>query len=310
MKIVVIGAGAMGSLFGGLLSESGNDVTLVDVSKAHIDAINRDGLLLTTSSGSRYIKVAAKYAQNVNETPDLVIIFTKTVYSADAMESAKRFIGDNTYVMTLQNGLGNVELIEKYIPKERIIVGMTNFPSDLVGPGRVSSMGKGIVVAMSANGEDHPFLRTVEKEFNKSGLNCEISADVFVHIWEKVAFNAALNTLTSVTRLRIGDMSSTKEGHSLAFEIAAEVISVANKCGINAKLEAVNKNLEMAFAEHGDHMPSMMQDMLAKRQTEINFINGAVVKQAESVGIDVPVTRVMYSLIKLIQQRYINQVLE
>ena len=309
MKINVIGAGAMGSLFGGLLRECGNDVTLVDVNKAHIDAINEKGLNLTTASGSRHIKVNAKLSTDVNDKPDLILLFTKTLYSVDALESAKHFIDENTYIMTLQNGLGNVEVIEKYVPKEKIIVGMTNFPSDLEGPGSVTSLGKGIVVAMSANGKQNPMLQNVEEQFNKAGLNCTISEDVFVHIWEKVAFNAALNTLTAVTRLRIGDMSSTKQGYDLAFEIVKEVVSVANKCGIKANLEEVNKNIEMAFREHGDHMPSMMQDMIAKRQTEIEFINGAVIRQAEAVGMDVPVTRVLYSLIKTIQQRYNSQVM-
>jgi len=310
MKIVVIGAGAMGSLFGGLLSESGNDVTLVDVYKAHVDAINEKGLFLTTLSGSRYIKVAAKYSADVKDKPNLIILFTKTIYSDEAMKSAMHFIGDETFIMTLQNGLGNVEVVEKYIPKERIIVGMTNFPSDLVGPGKVNSHGSGVVVAMSADGKHNAFLGEVANCFNDASLNCTISDDVFVHIWEKVAFNAALNTLTAVTRLRIGDMSSTEQGRSLAFEIAREVISVATKCGIDAKLEEVNKNIEMAFREHGDHMPSMMQDMIAKRQTEVDFINGAVIRVAEASGMEVPVTRVMYALIKLMQQKYGNQVLE
>lgn len=310
MKIAVIGAGAMGSLFGGVLSENDNEVTLIDVSKVHIEAINTNGLYLDTEEGARFIKVLARYANEINEKPDLIIIFTKTIYSKSALDSAKHLIGENTHIMTLQNGLGNAELLEQYVPKNRIIVGMTNFPSDLVGPGKVSSHGKGIVVAMSADKQDHKFLKEVEKTFNNAGLNCEITPKAFIHIWEKVAFNAAINTLTAVTRLRIGDVASTEQGYALAFEIAKEVISVANKTGIKAEIEVVNTNLEMAFEHHKDHMPSMMQDMLAKRQTEIESINGAVINKAEAVGVDVPVTRVMYSLIKLIQQKYEEQILK
>lgn len=309
MKIAVIGAGAMGSLFGGLLSENDNEVTLIDVAKAHIEAINKNGLYLDTEEGARFIKVPARYANEISEKPDLIIIFTKTIYSKSALDSAKHLIGENTYIMTLQNGLGNAELIEKYVPKNRIIVGMTNFPSDLVGPGKIRSHGKGIVVAMSADKQDHQILREVEKSFNSAGLNCEITPKAFIHIWEKVAFNAAINTLTAVTRLRIGDVSTTEQGYALAFEIAKEVINVANETGVKADIEAVNGNLEMAFEQHKNHMPSMMQDMIAKRQTEIDSINGAVINEAEVVGIDVPVTRVMYSLIKLIQQKYDEQIL-
>lgn len=309
MKIAVIGAGAMGCLFGGLLYENGNDVVLIDISQKHIEAINEKGLLLTTEKGSRYINIPARYAYEVTDAPDLMIIFTKTIYSANALDSVKHLIGENTYIMTLQNGLGNVELIEKYVPKERAIVGMTNFPSDVVGLGEINSMGSGVVVAMSADGKENLLLNKVEKAFNSAGLNCEISSKTINYIWEKVAFNAAVNTLTTVTRLRIGNMSSTEQGRFMAFEIAKEIISVANKKGIDASLQEVNKNLEMAFDKHKEHMPSMMQDMLAKRITEVDFINGSVIKEAEKLGIDVPITRAMYLLVKIIEQNYDNQIL-
>ncbi|MBF4692195.1 ketopantoate reductase family protein [Fusibacter ferrireducens] len=305
MKIYVVGSGAMGSLFGGLLFEGNNEVTLIDVSKAHIDAINSNGLFLTTGmEGSRSIGIPAKYAHEIDEFPDLILIFTKTIYTSSALNSVKHLIGSETHIMTLQNGLGNVEIIEAFVNREKIIVGMTNYPSDLTSPGKVSSLGEGIVIAMNASGRIDAFLEKICSTFNSSKLNCKITPDVFKYIWEKVAFNAALNTITAVLKLKIGDMSSTEEGRHLVFKVAEEVIKVANRKGIPADIEGVKQNLEMAFNEHGDHMPSMLQDVMAKRNTEIDFINGAVLREAKLLDIEIPVTKTLYELIKVIEQRY------
>jgi len=308
MKIVVIGAGAMGSLYGGLLKEQGNDVVLVDVFKQHIEAINNSGLILEMEKGKRVIAIEAKYASEVKEAPDLAIVFTKTIHTESALASVRAFLGENTYVLTLQNGLGNVELIEKYVPQDRIIVGVTNFPSDLIGPGSIRSLGTGETIIMSAGGVVSARLLEVETMMNEAGLHCKISPGVFEHIWEKVAFNAAINTLTSVTKLRIGDMAGTEEGRNLVYDIVNEVISVANKRGIAADKNTVVKNVLRVFEEHADHMPSMMQDVLAHRATEVESINGAVVREAQALGMDVPVTRVFYQLICIMQKTYDRQV--
>lgn len=306
MKTLVLGAGAMGCLYGGLLKDKGNDVILVDVSKAQIDEINANGLELETSEGKKIIPVEAKYAHEISEQPELLILFTKTIHSKSALESLKDKIGPNTMVLSLQNGLGNDEVIKEFVSTDRIIIGTTNFPSDLLRPGCVKSKGKGSTKIMSCNGDMTDKLKEVEVMLNDAGFNCIITEDVFVSIWEKVAFNAACNALTAVTRLRLGDVGGTEEGKELAYSIVNEVVSVANKKNINANAENVFKLVEQDFIEHADHMPSMMQDVLGNRMTEIDFINGAVAKEAEKLGMYVPVTKVLYQLISMIQKNYAN----
>ncbi len=306
MKILVLGAGAMGCLYGGLLKEKGNDVILVDVSKAQVDEINANGLELETSEGRRVISINAKYAHEVSEQPELLILFTKTIHSKSALESLKEKIGADTIVLSLQNGLGNDEVIKEFVSTDRIIIGTTNFPSDLLQVGKVRSKGKGFTRMMSCNGEMTEKLKEVEAMLNDAGFNCRITEDVFVSIWEKVAFNAACNALTAVTGLRLGDVGGTKEGKELARLIINEVVSVANKKNISANAENVYKLVEQDFIEHADHIPSMMQDVLENRITEIDFINGAVVKEAEKLGMNVPVTKVLYQLISIIQKNYAN----
>lgn len=307
MKIVVLGAGAMGSLYGGYLQKAGNDVTLIDVNKAHVDAVNEKGLVIESSSGSETIRIKAAAAADVKEIPELVILFTKTIYSKSALESIRHLIGPDTYILSLQNGLGNDRLISNYFSKDRIIVGTTDFPSGFLSPGVIQLKGRGTTKMMTVNGQENKVLHKVADELNKADFNCLITSDVFVSIWEKVAFNSAMNALTAITRLKLGDLASVPEGKNLAFEVAKEVVRTANKKGVNASEKRVLELMEKDFIGHKNHMPSMLQDVLAGRETEIDFINGAVVREAEEIGEAVPATKVLYQLVKTIQNNYANQ---
>jgi len=301
MRVVVLGAGAMGCLFGGLLHHSGHEITLVDVSPAQIEAINRDGLVLERDEGVLRLPVRARYARAVEAVPDLLVVFTKTLHTAAAMASAAAFLGDETVVLTVQNGLGNAEVIEAFVPRDRIFQGVTTFPADLVAPGRVRSLGSGYTKIMSADGVVTPRLEGVRRALDEAGLRCDISADVAVSIWEKVAFNAALNALTAVTRLDVGPVGDAQEGRELAARVVEEVISVAERKGIAARRETVMAAVTGAFAEHRGHKPSMLQDMLAGRPTEVESLNGAVVREAGLLGMTVPVTETLYLLVRVLE---------
>lgn len=220
------------------------------------------------------IPVTAGFGQELEGEPDLVIVFTKTFNTEKALEAAKRCIGREKAILTLQNGLENVEIIKKFALKERIIVGVTTFPSDLVGPGHIKSLGFGRTIIMSSDGKMNPVLESVCKVLDEAGFNCEISTGVYTSIWEKVAFNAALNSLTAVTGLTVGQLGAVPEGAELAHRIAGEVVEVANKKGVPARKDVVHGLIESVFVEHFNHMPSMLQDVLARRRAEIESING------------------------------------
>lgn len=308
MNIVVVGAGAMGCLYGGLLKETGHDVVLVDVWRQHIDAINANGLRLEVGEAVKIISIPAKEAREVTTAADLVILFTKNIHSEKALEEAQGFISDATYVLTVQNGLGNIEKIQKYVPLERIIVGVTNYPSDLVGPGHVHSKGDGKTQILSADGQVRPQLEAVRQAIDDAGLHCVISQDVFVAIWEKVAFNAAMNSLCTVTKLTVGRMGATPQSHELAVSIAEETVAVANKKGVPARKAVVLAMMEDAFKSHVNHMPSMLQDALAQRITEVEYINGAIAREAAALGMAAPTTEVLYRLVRTLEQNYGKQV--
>lgn len=301
MRVIVLGAGAMGCLFGGLLHHSGHEVTLVDVSPAQIEAINRDGLILERNDGVLQVPVRAMYAREVETVPDLLIVFTKTLHTAAAMRSAAGFLGDETVVLTVQNGLGNAEVIEAFVPRRRIFQGVTTFPADLVAPAHVHSLGSGYTKIMSADGVVTLRLEQVRRALDEAGLRCEISAEVAVFIWEKVAFNAALNALTAVTRLEVGPVGDAPEGRELASRVVEEVIAVAERKGIAARREAVMAAVAGAFTEHRGHKPSMLQDVLAGRTTEVESLNGAVVREARALGMTVPATETLYLLVRTLE---------
>lgn len=306
MNIAVIGAGAMGSLYGGLLSLAGHQVVLVDVSQAHIDAVNQQGLLIELQDNALRVMLPAMQAAQLEKAPDLFLLFTKTVYSRAALQSVRHAIGSQSYILSLQNGLGNEEVMGEFFSAQRIMLGTTDFPSDFVAPGQVRSKGRGTTRIMTLDGQRPPMLEQTAAALEQAGFNCQITEDVFVSIWEKVAFNSAMNALTAICRLRLGDITRTPEGLDLAYTVAREVIDIANRKGVKARKEHVLSLMEKDFREHAGHMPSMLQDVLAKRLTEVDFIDGAVVREAQKLGLQAPATQTLYQLVKVIQANYDN----
>jgi 2-dehydropantoate 2-reductase len=250
------------------------------------------------------VNVAARLPADVRDPADLLLLFTKAFQSEEALAGAGGAIGPSTWVLTLQNGLGHVEKIQRYVDPSRIVVGTTTVPGDTVGLGHVRTRGSGLTKIMSVQGGTTDELRAVAEALTRAGLPCEVSERVWVSIWEKLAFNAALNSLTAVTRLTVGQVGRAPEGRALAHSIAEEVIAVAQSQGIAAELASVEQQITMAFREHADHKPSMLEDVLAKRPTEIEYINGAVIREAQRMALAVPTTAVLYQLVRLLEHSY------
>jgi 2-dehydropantoate 2-reductase len=196
MRITVLGAGAMGSLFGGRLAESGQEVTLIDVNDAHLEAIRTHGLRLQTDEGDRRVtRLAACRPEAATNTPDLLIVFTKTLHTGSALAGVRHLIGDDTHVLSLQNGLGNVEKMGEFLPSTRVLVGVTTWPADMVAAGHVHSHGEGAIQLQTADGVERTALGQCVAALNSAGLRCTADQNVWASVWEKVAFNAALNSI-------------------------------------------------------------------------------------------------------------------
>ncbi len=308
MNIAVIGSGAMGCMFGGKLQLLPDvQVTLVDAWPDHVARLKESGLHMTTDQGEQVIPVSACFPGEVAEVADLVIVFTKSMHTAGALESAKKAIGPDTIVLTLQNGLGNIEKIAKFASENNIVAGVTTIPSDLVGPGHINSHGKGKVKIGAVLTEGAEQALKIGELLNKAGLETEVCADIMVRIWEKVAFNSALNTLCGVTGLPVGGIGKCEKGRELARRVVTEVIAVAAAKGLAVDFDKTWGMVSMALDQHGGHKPSMLQDILSKRETEIDTIAGGVAAEAESLGIDAPVTSLLADLVRIIQNDYLSK---
>lgn len=308
MKIAIIGAGAMGMLFGAKLQLAGNDVTMVDVVPTVLDAISANGIIMREGDNVRNVPIKAGRAEDVEGWVDLAILFTKTLYSKSALTSAvNTFVGPDTYILTLQNGIGNVELIRSFVKLEKVLVGVTNYASDVEGPGKIAPTGDGYVKLMSANLEDSPMLHSVEQALSQAGLQTTVTPQVFEAIWEKVGFNAAVNSMTAICRIPVGGVGITEEGRKLAFHIADETAAVAQAHGVQILAENIHASLNNAFGAHKDHFTSMAQDVLKKRRTEVAYINGGIVRKAAEKGLQVPYTEAVYDLLRVIEETYALQ---
>jgi len=306
MKITIVGAGAMGSLFGGLLAESGNEVTLIDLNDAHIGAIRAHGLRLATDGGDRQVAaLKALRPEEAVDIPDLLMVFTKTLHTSAALSGVRHLIGPDVHVLSLQNGLGNVEKIAGFVPPERVLIGVTTWPADMVGPGHVHSHGKGVVRLMAADGIERPFVSQVAEVLTMAGLDCSSDGTVWAAIWEKVAFNAALNSICAVSGCTVDELGKVPDGSRLANDVVAEVLTVALRMDINVDPARCRANVASAIAQHKGHKPSMLQDVLAGRRTEVEGINGAVVALAGRLNIKLPVTQTLLSLVRLVEARAI-----
>ncbi|NBF04027.1 2-dehydropantoate 2-reductase [Pseudomonas sp. Fl5BN2] len=304
MNISILGAGAMGSLFGGRLAESGQQVTLLDINEAHLEAIRSQGLRLQTDSGDRRVPgLRVCRPEQATGQPDLLLVFTKTQHTEQALRSVATHIGQHTLVLSLQNGLGNAEALCRHLAKEQVMIGMTTWPGDMAGPGHVHSHGEGVVRTFSVDGVERPAHAEVAAVLDAAGLQCALDPNIWTTIWEKVAFNAALNSLCAATGCTVGQLDARPEGPALVRAVVLEVLAVAQAQGIAVDAPRCLGSVSHAIAHHRAHKPSMLQDVLAGRPTEIGAINGEVVARAREVGVAVPHTETLLGLLRLIEAR-------
>jgi len=299
MKIAVIGAGAMGSLFAGRLADIGNEVSLIEISRVLTDAIEEKGLRMTGLFGEKAYNLPTAPADHYAEAFELLIVFTKGMHTTSAMEAAKHLLGPQTWVLTVQNGIGNVEAIEAFVARDRIVMGMTNWPSTLIEPGLITVPGEGEIKVRAANGQASARLEAISRTLGEAGLNCKLDPDVEVTIWEKLAFNSALNSLAAVTGLTVGEMGDRQEARDIAFAIVDEVVAVAKARGLAVDANYVRQSMEHAFANHRQHKPSMLQDRLAGRRMEIATITGAVSRAGKTLNVATPVTTTFANLLTI-----------
>jgi 2-dehydropantoate 2-reductase len=300
MKIAILGAGAMGSAIGALLHKAGQEVTLIDISRPAIDAIQTNGLIIQNKAGEQEtVRVQITDQPASIGVVDLLLVFVKCYHTETAVKNALPIIGPDTTVLSLQNGWGNGPRIAGVVGRERVVLGVCYHSATVLGPGRVLHAGQGKTFMGELDGSDSPRLQRLVKMFNQSGILVEPSGQVLNEIWSKLALNVATLPTSCTVRVTAERLLDTPEMQELMKALLQEVVAVANAQNIpldfNERWEAITGLLRnLAPNTKG----SMLQDVEARRQTEIDVMCGAIIEAGSRLGIPTPYNRAMLGLIK------------
>ncbi|MBO0594961.1 2-dehydropantoate 2-reductase [Nesterenkonia sp. E16_7] len=299
MRIAIVGAGAMGQLFGAKLTACDNDVVLIDTSEPTISALNQSGVTVQTPVSCIQTSVDAALAMDVKEPVELLMIFTKGCHTRAAVSSVRHLIRDYTIGLTLQNGLGNEEALLKLLGPGRTLVGVTDFPANRLGETLIGSADGHVTLGDTLPGQGiSPAAETVATALSDAGLNASAHIEVRVPIWEKLIFNAVANTIGGATGLTVGATGTREPSRRLVDSVFEEAVSVARASGIAVNSDKVWSSLERAFVRHAAHKTSMTTDVEEGRRTEVDTIGGAIVAAGHQIGLATPVLSALCDVVR------------
>lgn len=294
MRVVVMGAGAIGSMVGGRLA-SDHDVTLVG-RRPHVDAIEAQGLTLTGET-ERTVETDAVTTVDGLEPADVVFLTVKAYDTAQAVRQALPVVGDHTFVVSLQNGLGNLETVAEHVPVPRVIGATTSHGCLFHGPGRVEHTGTGDTVLGPMEPPDLPAHHELAEALTKAGIQTEVVADIRPRLWSKAAVNAAINPLTAITGLPNGALIEVDELTNLLDAVARETEAVARGAGVAVDEDAWVDTARTVAQRTARNRSSMLQDVQRGRRTEIDAISGRIADVAARHEVQAPLNRALHALV-------------
>lgn len=304
MKIVVVGPGAMGSLLSAFLSKIRQEVWLLDKDRERAARINKSGISVEGISGKMHAAVKATSQPKEIASADLIIIATKSYDTKSSIVLAKPLIAENSRVLTLQNGIGNVEIISEVAGPNIVIGGVTNLGATLIEEGRVRFAGRGETVIGRPDGKTPVEMRWIREIFKKAGLEIRFSRDIKGLLWSKLIINAGINALSAVTRLNNGKLVEYEGARRILRGAVAEAARVAKRKRIKLIYDDPLAKAEAVCEATAGNMSSMLQDVLKCKRTEVDFINGVVVRFGQELNIPVPCNTILTDLVKTIEASY------
>jgi 2-dehydropantoate 2-reductase len=298
MKIAVVGAGAMGAIFGARFAQAGHDTHLVDVAVPLVDKINSDGITVVRGDDETVTQVPATTDPASVGPVDLVVFCVKCYHTPSAAEAARPLVDSSTVVASLQNGWGNGDVLAGVFPPEQVVVGVTYNSGTVLDVGRVAHPGVGpTTVGSFTDGEGGGPERLAEALMN-GGLEVTVASPIRPEIWKKLILNAATLPTGALIGMNAGALTAHPDMKQLVSETAREAVAVARALGYDIdeqeRIDAIHGLLERAGPARG----SMLQDFEARRRTEIDVINGAVVRAAADTDVPVPINRAFVALVK------------
>lgn len=299
-RIAVLGSGAMGSLFGGLLAANGEDVTLIDTRTEHVGAIEAEGLQIRSAGDERTVDVPATTDPASVGRVELLIVFVKSYQTRDALAGTPEVLAGEPDVLTLQNGLGNAETIAEFLPEANVVAGVTAHGATIEGPGRVFHAGEGPTTIGRYYRANDDRVDAIARSLSAAGIETAVSAAIRDDIWRKVLVNVAINAPTALAGVRNGLLARTDPGRRLVETATTEAARVARSEGrdVPSEEDLLDHVLDVA-TRTGENRSSMLQDLAAGRRTEIEHLHGAVVERAEAHDLPAPVNRTLADLVRL-----------
>lgn len=311
-KIAIVGGGAIGGVWAARLAQSGNDLSVLDVSAPVVEAISRDGLLVDRSagagSGSETVRVRATATPEELGQADLVWFFVKAQNTGAAARLARPLVGPDTIVVSQQNGWGNADVLAQTYAPERLVVGVTYHSATVVAPGHVRHTGQGpAFVGPYVDGGDVGHASKVAELLTAAGLETAATPAVKTEIWKKLILNCATLPISALTRLTAGSVGEPGPLLDLLDQVAAEAVKVARALGYDVTLDERLERIHAILRSGGAGKASMLQDVEGSRKTEIEVVNAAVVRAAENVGLgeQVPLNRAMVALVGGLERSYL-----
>ncbi len=304
MKICILGAGALGCALGGVLTEAGNEVWLINRNKAHIEAMSNNGLVLRDGGVDRTVQVLASATVVPAGEVDLVVVLVKSFHTGEAMAAAMSLLGPDTVVMSLQNGLGHEDILADIVGRERVLAGKTYAGGTELAPGHVNigTRGKDTHIG-ELDGRVTERVRRIAAIFTAAGLETTVSDNIMGTIWDKLLVNVATGALSGITGLAYGDLYAVPEVEACAVAAVAETMAVAKASGI--QLTTTDPQQPWIKAAAGlpfEFKASMLQSLEKGFVTEIDFVNGAVVRQGAKCGVPTPVNQTLVACIKGVER--------
>ena len=308
-KVAVLGAGAMGCLFGGLMAEKGLDVTLIDVWKEHVDAINSKGLKMDGHGGDRYIKIKATTDPSTLKPVDAIIIMCKATALEKALTNAKNIIGDKTMLMSFQNGIGHEAIMQKIAGKEKVLGGTTTQTSNVLGPGHVKNHAALPSWIGEYDGGMSDRVKDLAETFTAHNLETIAVPDIKKRKWMKLFALTAIGPLSSIFDLHHTDLYISNKNQEVSRELGKKIIletrEVAKADGVDVTEDECLEMFNKIVDSKQTNKSSMCFDILNKRKTEIDFINGAVSKIGKGHGVKTPMNDLMYKMIMVKEGMYL-----
>ena len=300
IKVAVMGAGAVGCYYGGMLARAGHEVVLI-ARPQHVEAIKRDGLRMETTTFDEHVRLAASSEPRAVQGAKLALFCVKSTDTESAGVQIRPHLPADALVLCLQNGVDNADRLRAVLPETAVAAAVVYVATEMAGPGHVKHHGRGELVIEPVNSSSFSS-EAVAQALIAAGVPTEVSGNVRGALWAKLILNCAYNAVSAIAQLPYGKTVQGEGVEDVMRDVVAECLAVAQAEGVQ-----VPGDVDAAVRKIAETMPSQYsstaQDLARGKRSEIDYLNGLIVKRGEALGVATPANRVLWALVKLLESK-------